>query len=150
MRGLAFAFLALVTFDGCSAVDDFSKFKFADDGGSTDMAGGALPGFGEACTNECAPGQSAPTRPLMCYTMFGSRMVPGGDCTRSCIPGLAISCTDYGDAVCAHVEGMDVCLRGCNPTMGHNCRTGYDCCANMTSTTGPGACAPTGTDFCGH
>jgi hypothetical protein len=152
----AFAFLlaSTVALASCSAVDDFGKFHFADGGSGdmtvVDMTGAGLPGFGEACTTECTPGPSAPSRPLMCLQMFGPRQIPGGECTRACVAGSVISCTDYGDAVCAHVEGMDVCLRGCNPALGHNCRSGFDCCANQQPTTGPGACAPTNTDYCGH
>lgn len=150
MRRLAFAFLLALA--GCSAADDFDKFKFVEDGGH-DLAGGdmagTLPGFGEACNGMCQPGASAPARPLMCETMFGGRMIPNGDCTRACIIGAAVACTDYGEAVCGHVEGMDVCLRACDPTLGHNCRAGFACCANNNVTTGPGACAPANTDFCG-
>lgn len=152
MRGPAFAFLASALLCACSAVDDFGKFHFVEDGGHPggDMAGGGLPGFDEACTTACAPGPSAPARPLMCYMMFGTRPVPGGDCTRTCVAGLPISCTDYGEAVCRRVENMDVCLRSCNPSLGHNCRSGFDCCASGMPTTGQGACAPANTDFCGQ
>lgn len=162
MRWFVFASLlsTAAILGACSAADDFGKFKFADDGGASsgdlsggDMSGGDLamssqPGFGEACTDVCAPGN--PLRPLMCYKMFGTRMVPGGECTRTCTPGSALSCSDYTDAVCATVESTNICLRACDPSLGRNCRTGFSCCAGQMVVTGPGACAPTNTDYCGH
>ena len=45
------------------------------------------------------------------------------------------------------VQGSSVCLPICT---GGGCRTDYACCANRNPTTGPGACAPLASDFCGH
>jgi len=147
MRSLAFAAICAAALLGaCSAVDDFRKFKFIDDGGANDLPA-ALPGFGQACTDTCA--QPEPTHPLSCYHMFGSRPVPGGMCTRSCTPALGVvACSGLPNAICVTVEGADVCLPLCDPSIGRNCRTDYACCANHTVVTGPGACAPTTTDLC--
>src|SRR2546421_555228 len=114
MRSLAFASLvilaAAVTVVGaCSAVDNFNHFKFADDGGAGDaMTGGGLPGFGQPCTDQCQGGDAL--RPVMCVKSLGGKTVPGGICTRGCTVGGAVSCSDFADAACVHVEGMDVCL----------------------------------------
>jgi hypothetical protein len=152
MRSFAFASLvvAAAVFGACSAVDDFNKFTFVDGGGGDDMTGGALPGFGQGCTDTCAPGASAPTRPLMCLKMIGSRTVPGGICTRTCTAGSVISCSDYGVGVadCVTVEGMDLCLPHCDPSIGRNCRTGFSCCASNNVVTTMGDCAPSTTDLC--
>ena len=153
MRNVAFASLvvAAATFGACSAVDDFRKFTFVDGGGGGgDMTGAQLPNFGQACTDSCAPGPSAPSRPLMCVKMIGSRTVPGGICTRTCTAGSVISCSDYGvgAADCVHVEGMDLCLPHCDETLGRNCRTGFSCCANQAVVTTNGDCAPSTTDLC--
>jgi hypothetical protein len=130
-------FVALL--GGCTAVDNFDKFTFVD--------AGTLPGFGQACMTDCA--QPNPLRPLMCYHMFGSRNVPGGMCTRSCTASLGpLACSDFPDAACVTVEGMDVCLLRCDPSIGRNCRNNYSCCANHTVVTGPGTCAPTESDVC--
>src|SRR5438270_7004254 len=125
MRSLAFASLVLAAAAvACSAVDNFDKFKFVQDAGPDDLAMG-LPGFGQPCTDQCQVGNAL--RPLMCVKMLGSRTVPNGMCTRGCTIGGAISCSDYADAVCTHVEGMDVCLQHCDPSTGRNCRTGFSC-----------------------
>ncbi len=152
MRSFAFASLVAVAavFGACSAVDNFTKFTFVDGGGGGDMTGAQLPGFGQQCTDTCAPGASAPSRPLMCVKMFGSRMVPGGICTRTCTAGSIISCSDYGTGVadCVTVEGMDLCLPHCDPSIGRNCRTNFSCCANHNVVTTMGDCAPSTTDLC--
>jgi hypothetical protein len=154
MRTLAFASLvvAAAAIGACSAIDDFNKFTFVDSGIiDTDMGGGGLPGFGQACTDTCAPGAGAPTRPLMCLKMLGSRTVPGGMCTRTCAVTAGITaCDDYGVGVadCVTVEGMSVCLPHCDATLGRNCRTGYSCCATQNVVTVNGDCAPPQTDLC--
>ena len=154
MRNVAFASLivAAATFGACSAVDDFRKFSFADGGGGGgDMTGEQLPGFGQACTDACAPGQSAPSgHPLTCFKMIGSRTVQGGICTRTCTAGTGIGCIDYGvgAADCVQVEGMDLCLPHCDATLGRNCRTGFSCCAAQQVVTTNGDCAPSTTDLC--
>jgi hypothetical protein len=130
----------------CTAVDDFRKFKFVDDGGTGDLAG-TLPGFGQPCTTDCA--QPNPLRPLTCFHMFGSRTIPGGICTRSCSTAAgAVACADFPDAACVTVENVDVCLPRCDPSVGRNCRTGFSCCDSNNVVTGPGTCAPTMTDLC--
>ncbi len=150
MRSLAFASLLVIAgiVGACSAVDNFNKFTFTDGGASGDMLG--LPGFGQPCTDSCAPGATA-SQPLMCFHMFGSRTIPGGICTRTCTMAAGqAACADYGldVAACATVEGMDVCLPRCDPSLGRNCRTGFSCCANMNVVTVAGACAPTQTNLC--
>jgi hypothetical protein len=152
MRSIVFASLVAVAAvcGACTAIDDFSKFTFVDSGVvNTDMGGGNLPGFGQACTDSCAPGASAPARPLTCFTMLGSRAVPGGMCTRTCTP-TAISCSDYGVGVadCVTVEGTAVCLPHCDASLGRECRTGFSCCASGNVVTVNGDCAPPQTDLC--
>ena len=155
MRNLAFASLVSLAalFGACSAIDDFTKFKFTDGGGdmSGDMGSANLPDFGQPCVDSCAPGAGAGSgRPLMCAHMFGSRTVPGGMCTRSCTPGV-IGCLDYGGpdvADCVTVEGTSVCLPHCDSTVGKNCRSGYSCCNNKAVVTTAGDCAPSNADIC--
>jgi hypothetical protein len=151
MRSLAFASLVIgaAIFGACSAVDDFTRFSFTDGGGGGDMAG-TLPNFGQPCTDACAPGASAPARPLTCVKMIGSRSVPNGICTRTCIAGSVVSCSDYGigAADCVTVENTDLCLPHCDPSIGRNCRTNFSCCANHNVVTTMGACAPSTTDLC--
>jgi hypothetical protein len=154
MRSFAFASLVVVAavIGACSAVDDFRKFTFTDGGSiNTDM-GGNLPGFGQACTDACDPGPGASSgRPNTCFHMIGSRSVPGGICTRTCTPGGAISCTDYGVGVadCVTVEGIALCLPHCGTIIGRACRgTGWECCANHNAVTDSGDCAPSTTDLC--
>lgn len=151
MRSLAFASLVLVAaaLGACSAIDDFSKFKFSDGGADTDM-GGNLPGFGQACVDACDPGPGAALgRALTCFHNLGSQTIPGGMCTRTCTPGVA-ACIDYGTgaADCVNVEGTSVCLPHCDGTVGRGCRTGFECCANGHAVTNAGDCAPSQTDLC--
>jgi hypothetical protein len=155
MRNLAFASLVSLAalFGACSAIDDFTKFKFTDGGGNDDMSGDMgspnLPDFGQACVDSCAPGAGAALgHPLMCVHMFGSRTVPGGMCTRSCT--AAIGCLEYGAnaADCVTVEGTTVCLPHCDATIGKNCRSNYSCCSNKAVVTTAGDCAPSTTDLC--
>ncbi|MDB4968551.1 MAG: hypothetical protein JWN44_4240 [Myxococcales bacterium] len=147
MRQLACASLILAAlFGACSAVDNFDKFKFVDDGGTTgvDMS---PPGFGDVCAGQCQVVN--PQRPLSCFTAFGSRTIPGGMCTRTCTLGSGLlACNDYPDSTCVHVEGMDVCLPRCDPSQSRNCRTGLSCCANNNVVSNAGACAPATTDLC--
>ncbi|HEX6838068.1 MAG TPA: hypothetical protein VF334_15930 [Polyangia bacterium] len=153
MRNLAFASLIIfaAVIGACSAVDDFRKFTFTDGGSvNTDMMGN-LPGFGEQCVNDCAPGPGAALgRPLSCFHMFGSQSVPGGMCTRSCTPGSIASCSDYGvgTADCVTVEGIGVCLPRCGTIVGRTCRPMYSCCANGNTVTDQGDCAPSNTNLC--
>ncbi len=154
MRNLAFASLVSLSalFGACSAIDDFTKFKFSDGGGGVDMdMGGANPpDFGQACVDSCAPGAGATAgHPLTCFHTFGSRTVPGGMCTRACTPGVA-ACIEYGAnaADCVTVEGISVCLPHCDSTIGRNCRTDYSCCNNMAVVTTAGDCAPSNANIC--
>jgi hypothetical protein len=84
----------------------------------------------------------------MCVKMLNNVTVPGGMCTRQCVAGTLTSCNDYPDALCGHVEGMDVCLQRCDPSLGRNCRTGFSCCDNQHVVTVAGLCAPTQSDLC--
>jgi hypothetical protein len=148
VRSLAFASLvclgALV--GACTAVDNFNDFHFVDGGGVGD--GGQLPGFGQACTDTCAPGPVA-NRPLSCFTQIGGKPAPGGICTHSCTASIgAITCGDLPDAVCVTVENTDLCLPRCDLSMGRGCRKDYSCCAAGNTVTGPGACAPSQTNLC--
>ncbi|HEX9104071.1 MAG TPA: hypothetical protein VF997_17790 [Polyangia bacterium] len=150
MRNFAFASLvvAVAVIGACSAVDDFTKFKFSDGGATGDM-NGALPEFGQACVDACAVGAD-PAHPLSCYHMFGMIAVPGGICTHSCNPASVVSCAGIGIGVadCVTVENTDVCLPHCDPSVGRNCRTNYSCCANHNVVTDVGDCAPSTTDLC--
>jgi hypothetical protein len=153
MRNLAFASLVAVAalVGACSAIDDFNKFTFSDGGAvNTDMGGGSLPGFGQACVDVCGPGAGAAAgRALTCFHMFGGRSIPGGMCTRTCTVG-AIGCLEYGanGADCVTVEGIAVCLPHCDATIGRNCRSNFSCCANNNVVTTAGDCAPSTTDLC--
>lgn len=151
MRSLAFAAIVVLAavLGACTAVDNFNDFKFVDGGvdAASDMPG-QLPGFGQPCTDTCAPG-TVPNRPLSCFRTFGSVPVPGGICTHSCMASTgAISCSDLPDSACVTVENMDVCLPRCDLSLGKNCRNNFSCCANGNTVTGPGACAPTQTNLC--
>lgn len=150
MRSLAFASVVLIAaFVGaCTAIDNFNDFKFVHDGGSGGDMPSSLPGFGQPCTDTCAPGNVL-NRPLSCFKMFGGVPVPGGICTHSCMASAgAISCSDLPDSACVTVENMDVCLPKCDVSAGRSCRTSFGCCANGNQVTGPGACAPTQTNLC--
>ncbi|HEY2746931.1 MAG TPA: hypothetical protein VGL86_20050 [Polyangia bacterium] len=153
MRNLAFALLvvAAAALGACSAIDDFTKFKFSDGGEiNTDMGGANLPDFGQACVDDCAPGAGAAAgHPLTCMHNVGSRTLPGGMCTRACTPGVA-GCIEYGAnaADCVTIEGVSVCLPHCDSTLGRNCRTNYSCCSNMSVVTTAGDCAPSNADIC--
>jgi hypothetical protein len=138
---LALVAMATALFGGCSAVDDFTRFSFTDGGtGGGDLSG--VPGFGEACTTVC---NGTLLSPLTCFKDFGGKEAPGGICTRPC--GNQLACSSLPNAMCLTVQGTAVCLPTCN---GGGCRSGYQCCANRDTTNGPGACAPSTTDFCGH
>ena len=152
MRNLAFASLVAIAavLGACSAIDDFTKFKFSDGGEvNTDMGAANLPDFGQPCVDQCAPGAGgAAGRPLTCMHMFGSKTAPGGMCTRACT--TAIGCLEYGVNVadCVTIEGISVCLPHCDATTGRNCRSNYSCCSMGNVVTTAGDCAPSTTDLC--
>jgi hypothetical protein len=147
--------VASLALGACSAVDDFSKFKFQDDAGAAvtgDMAGGGdlasvdmtpvgtVPGFGQPCTTVCAVG-------LTCAKEFGGKApAPGGICTRSC---AVMTCSDLPNATCVSLNNIEVCMPRCNPSQNQSCRPSYLCCDGNSQTTGMGACSPPNTDFCG-
>jgi hypothetical protein len=141
---------AMVLLGACSAVDDFTQFRFSDggvvgggDGGGGDMT--ALPQFGEACTTVCA---NDPLHPLTCIHMFGQRPVPGGVCSHACNPALGnLDCAELPSAVCAVVENTPVCLPSCDLGSGHTCRALWSCCNGM-GTASSGYCAPTDANVC--
>jgi hypothetical protein len=147
---LGLVLVAAGALGACSAVDNFNRFHFVSDGG-TDLAGAdmtpALPTFGQACVDQCA--SPSPMHALTCFHMFGQISAPGGICTHSCNAQLGnLGCSDVPDANCVTVEGMDVCLPRCDPSLGKNCRPNYGCCANGQVVTGQGSCAPTDTNLC--
>jgi hypothetical protein len=144
MRILAFASLVLLA-SACSAVDNFDRFKFVNDGGNNDFTRN-LPGFGEACTGTCDVGNAS--RPLQCLTTLNGQSFPGGICTRACTLGMLGSCSDYPDAVCVHIENQDLCLPRCDPSLNRNCRLNYACCDAGHQVTIAGACAPPDTNLC--
>jgi hypothetical protein len=127
----------------CTAVDNFSQFKFVDASSDHDMVN--HPKFGEACTvNDCASPTS--TLPLVCFTHFGTKAVPSGMCTRLCSLASLTACADV-NGECVTIENMNICLPRCRGSL-TDCRPGYACCANHMVVTGPGECAPTDTDLC--
>lgn len=142
--------LAVATI-GCSAVDDFGRFRFVSDGssdgmmtldgGASDLAG--TPGeVGAACTTtSCAVG-------LTCFTMAGNQTLQGGFCSRTCDPNVAVGCPPGSE--CGTVEGFSLCLPRCDASQGIACRPSYSCCHSQMIVQGPGACAPTGSNFCGN
>jgi hypothetical protein len=147
MRSLAFASLLFAAALGaCSAVDNFDKFKFVDDGGTGGDMTGQPPGFGQPCTDQCQT--AVASRPLTCLKTINGETIPGGMCTRQCSPGTAIACSEYPDAVCTHIESMDLCLPRCDASLGRGCRTGLACCDNRHIVSLAGACAPPNTDLC--
>jgi hypothetical protein len=124
----------------CTAVDDFSRYHFVYDGGAgSDLAG--VPDFGGPCTTTCNL-----FRQLFCFPDFGGKTAPGGICTRTC--SSTANCADLPNATCVSIQNTSVCMPKCDAAT--SCRSGYDCCANRDTTNGPGACAPSNTDFCGH
>lgn len=139
---LVAAACALALAGACSSVDDFSKFSFPDggagDGGAhADLAGSMI---GDPCGGSCTGG-------LSCFTTVGNASFPGGTCSSSCSTQVA-SCP-MGSS-CGQVEGTSVCLQACNPTGGVGCRTGWSCCDGQAVVLGPGVCAPSNSNFCGH
>jgi hypothetical protein len=146
VRSLAFASLIVIAaLAACSAVDDFTRFKFVEDGGSRahdDLAGSPLPGFGDSCSSAC---DSNLLHPLSCFQDFNGKTAPGGICTRQC--SSAAACADLPDAVCVTVENIAVCLPRCDLFASKTCRSMYDCCANGKPAVA-GACAPTDTSLC--
>jgi hypothetical protein len=136
---------------GCTAVDDFSKFNFSDDGGPGDGPSGPgdmrpLPGFGQPCTDLCAG-------TLKCFTTSNGVVFNNGMCTHECMPKQAGACNGFGGD-CAIVSnsqgGVYVCMPPCpaNPT---NCRNGYMCCTGPATMTTLPVCAPVDSEQCvGH
>lgn len=138
---------------GSSAQDLAAGVALADgSGGANDLAGDlasaadmtqSTPEVGAACTGSCAGG-------LTCYTMTGSpgnmTPLPGGFCSKPCAgPG---DCP--ASAQCGTIEGAQICVPTCNPSMGVSCRSGYSCCANQQIVTTMGGCGPTSSNFCGN
>lgn len=148
MRAVALVLFA--TTIGCSAVDDFSRFTFvsdgggdmvARDGGADDLARVDHGGIGDACTaTSCATG-------LTCYTTAGTATLPGGFCSRTCDPNASGNCP-FGSE-CGTVEGFSMCLPRCDPSQNLGCRQSYSCCHMQLIVVGPGACAPTSSNYCG-
>lgn len=104
--------------------------------------GGAGDGtLGAPCTGACAGG-------LTCYTAADpAHLFPNGYCSQPCVS--ASDCPSPG-ATCGTVELTTLCLAACDPSRGLGCRAGYDCClARQAPTTGPGACAIRGSNYCG-
>jgi hypothetical protein len=162
LRALAFALI--IAAGACSAVDDFSRFKFAGDGGTTvvvDMRvvsdGSSAPGpdmttvvtppgFGEVCTVDCATG-------FTCFQIPNSgsngNKTTVNICSRSCSSGNVTACTAL-DATCVTVENMTLCMPNC--TASKVCRSDLTCCSNKMPNppiVGDGQCAPPNSDFCG-
>lgn len=171
MRGLAF--VLIVAAGACSAVDDFSRFKFdsggagggtaaGGGGGGTAGGGGTTGGADLAVARDAGgngpdlagplPGYGAPcvdecAAPNSCFHL-GSKD-PNGICTRTCSTSNSTACSGV-DATCVTVEGMTLCMPNCNALANKSCRSDLTCCANGKPTTlTAGQCAPADTDFCG-
>lgn len=99
--------------------------------------------FGAACSGSCLNG-------LTCFTMAGTpgnmAVLQDGLCSRTC----AGPSDCPADTLCGTVEGMMLCLSSCNPSATVGCRSGYSCCSDKAIVTGPGACGPTSSNFCGN
>lgn len=163
MRLLAFALIVVA--GACSAVDDFSRFHFGNDGGNGSGGGGGivandlsvgksdggpadaappsgpdiaqpLPTFGDPCGTDCVA-------PYTCYHLGAKDTM--GICSRTCVTTNTTACLDLG-ASCVTVEGTTLCMPNCGLTQ--PCRSDLACCANM-KTSAIGVCAPPMTDFCG-
>jgi len=135
--------LACALAGACSAVDDFTAFRFVDDGGASDLfgVGGDLAGsvVGDPCNvGGCSDG-------LTCFGAVGNASFPGGLCSRPC--GGGTSCPARSS--CAQIDGTALCLQSCNPTVGIDCRAGWSCCDGQRVVLGPGLCAPSSSNFCG-
>lgn len=140
---LVAAAAALALAGACSSVDDFTRFSFADggagDGGAhADLAGSAI---GDPCSGTSCTGG------LSCFTTVGNASFPGGTCSASCSTQTP-SCP--AGSSCGQVEGTSVCLQACNPTGGVGCRADWSCCDGQRVVLGPGLCAPSNSNFCGH
>jgi len=140
---LVVAACALALTSACSSVDDFTKFSFTDGGAGDGMIHADLAGsmIGDPCSaGSCTGG-------LSCFTTVGNASFPGGTCTASCSTQTPSCPTGSG---CGQVEGTSLCLQACNPTGGAACRTGWSCCDGQRMVLGPGVCAPSNSNFCGH
>ena len=82
---------------------------------------GTSPDLGDSCSGPtCASGE----------TCQGGNPFPGGACTRGCVIGNASTCPTNGR--CVDTDTGAFCLQTCSlPT---DCRAGYDCAADPTST----------------
>lgn len=135
--GVALAGVALA---GCSAVDDFSAFRFVDDGGAGGGDLATASAVGAACAGGCSDG-------LSCVTQDGNVGLPGGACTVACDPQQPGACP--AGSACGAVDNGGLCLALCDPSSGRGCRSGYACCAGGHVVGGPGACAPPTARVCG-
>ena len=124
----------------CSAVDDFSAFRFGDGGagGGADLAGASV---GDSCTGAVCPGG------LTCFGGGGNSSFPGGVCSASCSTSAPSCPTGTG---CAQIGDTTLCLAACNPSAGVGCRAGWSCCDGQRMVPGPGLCGPSNSNFCGH
>ena len=140
---LVVAACALALAGACSSVVDFTKFSFTDGGAGDGMTQADLAGskVGDPCTTGSCTGG------LGCFTTVGNASFPGGTCTTSCSTQPA-SCPTGSS--CGQVEGTSVCLQACNPTGGVGCRPDWSCCDGQGVVLGPGLCAPSNSNFCGH
>ena len=127
----------------CSAVDDFTVFRFTDGGAGDLLAAADLAGskVGDRC--DVAPC----TGGLTCFTNVGNASFPGGVCSTACSDN-APGCPSGSS--CGQVEGTSLCLPACNPAAGVVCRTDWSCCDGQRVVLGAGLCSPSNSNFCGH
>ncbi|HEX9102008.1 MAG TPA: hypothetical protein VF997_07390 [Polyangia bacterium] len=143
LAALVVVALACALAGGCSAVDDFTAFHFADGGADGATAGGDLAGstVGDPCSvGGCTGG-------LGCFTSAGNTSFPGGVCSRACDPA-GPSCPTGSS--CVQVDGTFLCLPACDLAAGAGCRAEWSCCDGQRVVIGPGVCGPTNSAFCGH
>lgn len=129
---------------GCSALDNFTDFRFGDGGSDgSGAAADALPSaVGAACGSAgCGGG-------LTCVGASGDTSFPGGMCSRPCDPSSVAGCP--AGSQCVSFGNGGLCLASCDTLVGPACRAGWACCRDRGLATGPGACAPPSSGVCNH
>ena len=119
----------------CGCAQSVELLPPSDGGASAESA------LGAPCTGTCAGG-------LTCYTTADpTHAFADGYCSKPCV---AASDCPSPNATCGTVELTTLCLAACDSSRGLGCRVGYDCCPDhQAPTTGPGACAIRGSNYCG-
>jgi len=130
-----------MAFGACTAIDDFSRYH-----SSTMVVPAAIWLVCPTSAVPAPPPATARAAALVCMQGFGGKTAPGGICTRPCSSQL--NCADLPNATLREHRDTSVCMPKCDAATALPQR--LRCCANRDTTNGPGACAPTNTDFCGQ